>query len=140
QNRNNTNLNAEQISQLYNQSTHQVTKALETLGYYNSKVTETINHQNNQFIIKYKVELGQPVIINNIEFNITGPKYNSEYKIDPIFNKITQNYNANIYKGQQLNHDIYEEQKNNILGDTIRNGYLKAEFTVHQIMVNIEDN
>ena len=65
-------LNQEQIYSFYELGRDEITTALETLGYYHSKVASELKRSKQDFLAEYHITLGPAVIIKNIDLKLIG--------------------------------------------------------------------
>jgi translocation and assembly module TamA len=115
---------------LYQQSLSEIHEALKPLGYYKAEVTGNLSKEN---IATYKINLGPPVMITQLDIQIIG-----EGKDDKAFAQIIKKNGlatANI-----LVHSKYEELKEKLLDKALQKGYFDAKFDQSQIQIQLLDN
>lgn len=119
------------LSDLEQRSKHEISSALQPYGYYDAKVQTSLVLQDGKVNASISIQLGEPVHISGIHFNIIG-----EGEHDPKLSGLLMLLQLKI--GDILVHDAYEQGKKAILAQVIQNGYLNATFTEHKVEVDIE--
>lgn len=104
----------------------EVQKALRALGYYSP--TFDYDEQDPK-VLKVKITPGEPVIVEQLNINITG-----EGQHDEDFKALLNNNLPKI--GDVLNHGIYESFKKALLNLSLDKGYFDANMTKHQLAVS----
>src|SRR5207244_10169304 len=108
----------------------EIIQRLEALGYYRSKVDYLLKRiAPNKFQASYTIQKGPPTTIQAVHIQVTGPGANQ-----PILRAIL--LHPTLIQGMQLNHQTYEEAKEELLGKALQAGYLDAQFTQNEIRIN----
>lgn len=108
----------------------EIKRILSTLGYYTPKIKSALKENKQQWTAQYNIELGEPVIINQIDvmtINNTGVRFDYTLPKD-------------LQVGQIIAIKNYDKFKNDLLIKAIDNGFLSAEFEESKLLINIDDN
>lgn len=129
------NLTDDQILSLYQIGTEEISTTLESIGYYHTKIAADIacNKDKNTYLITYKVNLGDPVIITSLNLKITG-----DGKDQSALQSLIKN--PALKKNKALKHHKYEAFKQNLLATALGLGYLDAYFTTNKVLVDTASN
>lgn len=87
-------------SMLVGKSKEQISIYLRNKGYYQNKVSDTILYKRKRAIVKYMVESGQPMRIDNISYIISNPEIDSLLRLDSL--------DIPVKKGDVFNLDILQ--------------------------------
>ncbi len=111
------------------QSELKVKTALEPFGYYGAEVASKIEKTADEtYILKVDVIPGPPIIIDKADISIIGQ--GAEHR------KLIQQVSSfPLNKGDILRQDKYEEAKSALKFIAVDNGYLDADFRVHEIKI-----
>lgn len=125
------NLTDDQIFSLYQTGTEEISTTLESVGYYHVKITPDIvrNRDENTYLVIYKVNLGVPVLITNLNLKITG-----DGKEQSALQALIKN--PALKKNKALKHHKYEAFKQNLLATALELGYLDAHFISNTVLVD----
>lgn len=122
-----------QLVDQYKQHTRQeVLLALQPYGYYSPTINITLQRVGQKWLAKFNIDLGQPVHIQTIRFQLEGEGQHQEALQD-----LGQRFP--LKEGNVLNHEKYEQGKKDLLTPVIQAGYLDAIFTEHRVEVDIEN-
>lgn len=124
-------LNRTRAYNLHYLTKEQIKSALQGLGYYNSQIDANITENGSKITTDYKIKLGPPVIINKIDFGLVG-QANKDSQL--------KNISPNLKANDQLNHKQYEDAKKELLSQLIAHGFIEAQFSTSEILVNIDKN
>jgi translocation and assembly module TamA len=102
--------------------------ALEPFGYYNARVTITVEPVEERYRLLVKVEPGEPVRVTDIKVALTGPG-SGESRL------LTLAAAFPLHKGDVLLQQKYEEAKAALISRAHELGYLDAGFTQHEIRI-----
>lgn len=112
----------------------QVAGALEPFGYFHSITNvELTQNSPDKYQLIVRVETGEPVVLRNVSVTVEGPA-NRHAEIIRTLKAFP------LKKGDVLRQDRYTKGKSAIRVAAVNNGFLKAEFTRHQIRVYPENN
>lgn len=129
--------NSERISQRYVEKLHdagfdELTTMLTVYGFYEPTITGELQQSENTWIAFYAIELGEPVLLKNVDIQLSG-----EAQSDPAFTDLMADFT--LQPEQQLNHQEYESAKKAILRLAASRGYFDGEFTKTSVEVMPED-
>jgi len=107
-----------------------VRSALEPFGYYNAEVKTSLDtREEGLFLLRVRVETGEPVRVTSVKAEIRGPGA-YEKKLRDLIKTFP------LKEGDILRHDKYEATKAVIKAQAVDLGYLDADFSVHVIRVS----
>lgn len=110
-----------------------VSELLQPYGYFSSQTRSQIVQPNpEQQVLAIQVTAGEPLRISKLKLNVTGPGAANEH-IQALGEKFP------LETGDILRQDIYEQGKALLTEGLATNGFLNAQFVVHQIHVFLED-
>lgn len=129
--------NSERISQRYVEKLHdagfdELTTMLTVYGFYDPTITGELQQSENTWTALYAIELGEPVLLKNVDIQLSG-----EAQTDPAFTDLLADFT--LQPEQQLNHQEYESAKKAILRLAASRGYFDGEFTKTSVEVTPED-
>lgn len=111
------------------QADEKVLTAMEPFGYYNARVTTTIEEAGaDAYRLRVSVIPGEPVRVSEVTLSLNGPGAEEE----PL-NKEAASFP--LKKGGVLLQQGYEEAKGRLLFQAQELGYLDADYTVHEIRI-----
>ena len=126
-------LKVENTEVIINSTDHLLQESVKPYGFYHASITHTIKAENNNTIISFKVNLGEPMKIKSFSLNIFG-----EGKDKPYFNTLIQT--KNLAKGKTLNTEYYKDLKDQLYQVASNNGYFDAKITHSNININLKNN
>ncbi|KPJ91498.1 MAG: hypothetical protein AMJ53_11555 [Gammaproteobacteria bacterium SG8_11] len=103
----------------------------QTFGYYKPQISVTSTQQNGNFSVKYTVDLGPPVRVDNVDIQIQG-NGDSDSEI------LSWRQSFPLSPGNVLSHRQYEDAKKNLLKLLRDRGYFSAKLQAHEIKVNLD--
>lgn len=109
----------------------EISTALQSLGYYKSNIETSKDVSEGVISMKYKVEIGPPLLVKNIEINITGAG-----SADVTLNEWRLNLSKQA--GSRLDHRNYEQAKNLLLSLLHERGYFNSKLSTHQIRIDMK--
>jgi translocation and assembly module TamA len=128
------NLTQDQIFNLYQIGSEEITTTLGSLGYYHAKITQQFSAlPKAQYLIRYHIELGAPILISEISIKLVGYAKNQ-----PVLQSIVRQ--TPLKKGNILKHNQYELFKQELLGKALQLGYLDAAFNINKILLDTHKN
>ena len=121
------------VQRLYNRVDDEVRTALRPYGYYEPKISSSIEppDKEHHWHIAISIDPGQPVLIDTVSVQVEGAGAG-----DAVFTRITGA--IPIHGGQQLNHAAYEQLKNSIERAAATYGYLDARLLHNELQVDRE--
>lgn len=112
------------------QAEEKVRAALEPFGYYNARVTPSLDTVGEgRYRLRVKVEPGKPVRLTEVKVAVLGPGAREE----PLRELAAA---FPLHKGDVLLQQRYEEAKGELKSRAQELGYLDAEFSVHEIRIS----
>lgn len=105
--------------------------ALNALGYYGAKVTNSISKDvdKDSWTLTIAIVLNKPTLINKLQIVINGDATH-----DPEFSALVKE--NPIHKGDVLDHGIYEKFKESLLYLGLERGYFDSKFTKSNILIH----
>ena len=127
-----TNINCEltkvQIGQYIESIPKKIKTAIRPFGYYNAKIYLKNTPKTKDCLkIQVEIDLGQPVIINNLDIKISSDQHKQ-------FSQLSQK-TFSLKKGEVLVDSVYEDFKSNLFEKATELGFLDAKFIVSKIDV-----
>ncbi len=119
------------VDNLKVKGTNELQTMLQTYGYYKPQISVLSTQQNDNFTVKYTVELGPPIKVDNVDIKIEG---DGEWDSEVIH--WVQSYP--LKTGDTLSHSKYEEAKKELLQLLRDRGYFNAKLQAHKIEVNLD--
>jgi translocation and assembly module TamA len=111
------------------QAPGKVRAAVEPFGYYNPKISTTLESTGEgTYRLTVDVEAGPPVYLTEVEVSVNGPGAD-EQSLRSLASSFP------LMKGDILRQDKYEEAKGSLLARALGLGYLDAAYIVHEILV-----
>lgn len=117
------------IKEFYIHSTGIVKDAVSPYGYFNPDVTSSLTQQGGQWSAAYRINLGRPVIIKEVDLQLTGPG-NRNPALQGYIHHFPVQVNA-IFTA-----DTYNQAKDHWLEIANNQGFIKAEYTSSRVAVN----
>lgn len=118
------------VRYLHNQARREFRRALSPYGYYLYEFESDLEKRNGDWYAHYKVTLGEPVPVRNINITIHGPGSD-----DDTFQKVIDN--LPLVANTPLHHENYEAAKSRLRRHASERGYYQAEFTTHELRIDI---
>lgn len=125
-----------QIHRLHRLAPGNIKKALAPFGYYQVVVDASLSPPDTGDDVKalYRVDAGEPVLVDRLSVEIIG--HGAENR-GYIFKNVVQNFP--LQPGEQLNHILYEQGKQQLLMLAMKHGYMRPEFTEHKVLVRRDE-
>ncbi len=122
-------LDAEMVGRLVQRAPDEARSALRPFGYYDPKVTTGLTEREGRWYAVVKIEPGEPVMLVEQSVEVTGPG-----RDEPFMRRALGR--STLRSGTQLNHPAYDQAKGELLRAALGNGYLDAEFTASELIVD----
>jgi len=122
-------LNAARIKRLFAQSQDEIQQALQPFGYYDAIIEATLLKKNQQWVARYEINLGQPIMVTAIKVNLDGAG-----ALDKELQKKIDEFPLKI--GDQFSQQSYESFKLSLVTLAESRGYFNAEFTEHNVKID----
>jgi translocation and assembly module TamA len=119
----------EQIRILYRRGKQELRAALEPYGYYAPTIESSLEQQGDNWLADYRVDPGQPVILQSIDISFTG-----EGSKDAAL--IAVRDTTRLQTGARLQHPEYDDTRSALISTAIEAGFLDAAYTRSELRVN----
>ncbi len=111
------------------QADTKVRSAMEPYGFYSPRITSSIESTSQGgSVLRIRVEPGEPIRITDLNIALTGPGAE-----DATLKKQVLSFPLRI--GDVLDQPVYEQAKLALRARATEQGYLKAEFQIHEIRI-----
>lgn len=121
------------IRRLHQQAEKDIRTALAPYGYYNPRIKGALVRVESGFEARYDIAIGKPVLVTALDISLVGKGQKSE-----LLNDMADNFP--LQTGHVLHQGEYEEGKKKLILAALREGFLNARFTTHQIRINKSKN
>lgn len=111
----------------------EISQALRALGYYHPVIKKSLVFNAECWQADFAVDSGPRTIVNDISLTLTGDALD-----DPAFRKLRNELLS--ASGKPLRHDHYEKMKSRLQSLAMERGYLKAEFSKKQLLIDKANN
>jgi translocation and assembly module TamA len=118
-----------QVRRMADRAVDETTDALRPFGYYEPVVRSRTTRDDENWIVRLRVTLGEPVRLANVDVVIDGD--GSE---DRILSNVVGA--SRVKQGAQLSHPAYESLKTSLLRTAQERGYLDAQLTRRELVVD----
>ena len=118
-----------QIRVLHRRATQELRAALEPYGYYAPSIESSLEQQEDKWLADYRVDPGQPVILESIDISITG-----EGSGDAELAAVRDS--TRLQRGERLQHPHYNATRSALIRAAIDAGFLDAAYTRSELRVN----
>ena len=117
------------LERLGRQAEAKTRRALEPFGYYNARVSASVEREQETSRIRVKVEPGEPVRLAGVNVAVRGPG-EQERSLERLAREFP------LRKGDVLLQQQYEEAKGNLKARAQELGYLDADYSSHEIRIS----
>lgn len=124
----NANATEAQLRRLYRRAPKQITTSLEPLGYYQVKVKSTFEWQEDKYRALFTVDLGPKTKINRVDYSIEGAAA-TDKSVASAWKRVA------LAKGEDFDHERYENAKAEIQRILQQRGYLDAELVERRVEI-----
>lgn len=121
-------LSATMFNRLYAKIEKEAALALQPFGYYTPSIRVAKQLANGRHLIDITVTAGQPVTIQELQLSLTGPGQE-----EASLRKAVQAFP--LHRDDQLDHQRYEEAKEQLIAVALDSGYLKAAFRQNRVEI-----
>lgn len=118
-----------QIRVLHRRATQELRAALEPYGYYAPSIESSLEQQGDTWLAGYRVDPGQPVILESIDISITG-EGSEDAELAAVRNS------SRLQRGERLQHPDYDDTRSALIRAAIDAGFLDAAYTRSELRVN----
>lgn len=122
-------LNAEMVGRLVQRAPDEARAALKPFGYYEPEVTTGLTEREGRWYAVVKIEPGEPVMLVEQQVEVTGPGRDEPFMKAALAR-------SPLRTGARLNHTAYDQLKGELLRAALGRGYLDAEFTTAELVVD----
>jgi len=125
-------IEADAVQRLYNRVDDEVRSALRPYGYYEPKISESIQPPDpqNHWHVNITVDPGVPVLLDTVNVKLEGAGAQ-----DPVFKNALDNPPRH---DERLSHSAYEQYKGGLERSAATYGYLDARLVHSELRVNLE--
>lgn len=121
------------VERRHRQAPEEIRRGLETLGYYRSEQSGSLEWEEECWHATYRVEPGDPVRIQDVDLQIEGTLAHEPRMRDTLAG-------LEIAPEEAFSHPGYEQAKTRLLETAQDLGYFDAEFTRNRVEVNPQTN
>lgn len=123
---------AAELKRLARHADQQATQAARALGYYQTRNTIHFSGTEKKPVLHVDVELGPPLLLDQVRIDILGEGEGSEaFRLPQV---------SNLAPGKVLNHSAYEGMKSLISRRALTYGYFSGRFVKNQLLIDIDQN
>lgn len=122
-----------EVLESHRRAPNEIELALQPFGFYRPSVWSELDHRGGQWQAKYQIDPGPPVRVDTLTVRLVG-----EGEKDPAFQVVLDD--SPLKEGDVLVHAAYDDLRERLTTVAMKNGYLDARFTVHQLRVDAERN
>ncbi len=122
-------LDDEMVGRLVQRAPAEARNALRPYGYYEPEVSTGLTKQDGRWYAVVTIEPGAPVMLVDQSVEVTGPGSNETF----IKRALAR---SALRTGAQLSHPAYDQLKGDLLRAALGNGYLDADFTTSELVVD----
>jgi translocation and assembly module TamA len=123
-------LDETRIRRLFTQGTSEIEQAVQPFGYYKPVIHPTLTQKGDTWVARYEVEPGPLLRVTHRDLQVVG-----EGASDPGFTAAVQSFP--LREGDALLQPAYEGGRKAFDDYAAANGYLDAQFLVHEIRVDL---
>jgi translocation and assembly module TamA len=123
-------LDETRIRRLFTQGTGEIEQALQPFGYYKPVIHSNLTQKGDSWVARYEVEPGPLLRVTHRDLQVTG-----EGASDPGFTGAVERFP--LHEGDALLQPAYEGGRKAFDDYAAANGYLDAQFLVHEIRVDL---
>ncbi len=116
------------FNELYSRAEKETKKALEPFGYYTPEINLTHRMTGDVHHVAMAVDPGAPIIVTEVDITVVG-----QGKEDKVLHKAVTLFP--LQSGNRLDHRIYEEGKDALVGQALDQGYQQARFRHSRVAV-----
>ena len=122
-------LDGEIVGRLVQRAPAEARDALRPYGYYEPEVTTGLTEKEGRWYAVVKIVPGAPVKLVDQSVEVTGPG-----RDEPFMKRALER--SALRTGEQLSHPAYEQLKGDLLRAALGRGFLDAEFTTSELVVD----
>jgi translocation and assembly module TamA len=118
-----------QVRRLADRAVDETTDALRPFGYYEPNVRSRTTRDDENWIVRLRITLGEPVRIATVDVALQG-----EGSEDRPLRQVIED--SGVREGARLDHPAYESLKTSLLRTAQERGYLDAQITRRELVVD----
>ncbi|HEU4616625.1 MAG TPA: autotransporter assembly complex family protein [Gammaproteobacteria bacterium] len=122
----------QRLRRFVREAPEQIRAALQPFGYYDPKISESAERRDDEWVIRYAVDPGEPTVIGNVDIDVRGEGSN-----DPRVQAALRG--IRIARGDVLNHQRYATAKQRLLQAANDAGYIDASYERAEMLVRPKD-
>jgi translocation and assembly module TamA len=127
----------QRLNRLLPQVNRDIERAAQALGYYQLRQHSAFRTTNACWTLDIEVQPGEPVLLGDINVNISPDNSRSTILLDPFAQLLTE---SPLRTGTQLLHQDYEDLKSTLSAVAVENGYFAARFTRSELAIDLSRN
>ncbi len=108
-------------------------QALEAYGYYDARWQEHVVRKEDDYILTFALELGPRILVRNVDLHAQGPGSDL-----PVLRQLFATFP--LRHGEPLDQPLYDDWKTSTLDALHAEGYAKADFSRHEILINRKEH
>jgi translocation and assembly module TamA len=120
-----------QVRRLADRAVDEAADALRPFGYYEAAVRSRTTRDDNRWIVRLRINPGEPVRMQEVDVRIDGPG-----DVATVLSPIPAT--SPLKPGARLDHASYDRLKTDLLRKSLELGYLDARLTRHELIVDPE--
>ena len=117
------------FARLYGKARQEAAKALEPFGYYSPEITISQQRKDGSHHVEMVVSTGPPVTIREVQVTLTGPGEQDNTLLETA-------QRLPLHQGDVLEHQVYEDSKEQLLAVALESGYHQAAFRHSRVAVS----
>jgi len=122
-------LDTEMVGRLVQRAPAEARTALRPFGYYEPRVSTEFEEAGGRWHVRVKIEPGTPVMLVEQQVAITGTGRDETFMREALAR-------SPLRTGERLSHSAYDQLKGELLRAALGHGYLDAEFTRGELLVD----
>ncbi len=126
-------LDTEMVGRLVQRAPAEARTALRPFGYYDPRVSAEFEEVDGRWHARVKIEPGTPVMLVEQKVEVTGSGRDERFMKQALAR-------SPLRTGERLSHAAYEQLKGELLRAALGHGYLDAEFTRGELLVDPATN
>lgn len=120
-----------QVHRLYAHAPAEIRAALEPFGYYSPRIDSKLEQKKGKWLALFHIDPGSATRLTAVDIRAEG-----EGRDNPAVRAALAK--IGLAKGQVLNHVLYDQAKQALIGAAYDAGYLDARYTHHELRVEPE--
>jgi translocation and assembly module TamA len=133
QQKNDPQLNQNQLQRLHHRAEGEIIKALQPFGYYQPKIKSKLTFSDGKWLAHYDIDPGPPVHVNTVNIQVEGDGAD-----DPELKSLVAAFP--LHRGDVLNQPLYENGKQNFQRFASEHGYFDFKWLKNIIAVDMQTN